>query len=700
MSAGPDPQVDQSQIEQARRQITRLAEEIAHLSEMELAPAEYYGEFLQRLLQALAAPAGAVWLRTPQGNLQLQYQINMRQVGLDRSDNGRQMHDELLRQAAMKGQPLHVPPQSGAGNGEAGKPAAAGNPTDHAILIAPILVDKQTAGLVEVWQDAKRGPDAQRGFLQFIVKMSALAAGYTRNHQLRTMVGQQAVWTQLESFAKQIHGTLNPTEVAYLVANESRRLLECDRVSVGVRQGGRVQVLAISGADVVEKRSNLVQLMRKLFETVQTWGEKLVYSGTKDDTLPPAVNKALDAYLAESNSKLLVVLPQKDDREEKSKRPPRSALMMECFEPAAAPEQMVARLDVIARHATTALYNAVEHRRIPMRFLWLPLAKLQDGLGGKARAILTLVGVAFVLFVAAMVFVPYPLRMEAKGQLLPIKRGQVFATRPGIIKEIMANVQPGKRVAKDQQLFRLFDEQLAREVIGIKTKILIAENTIKGASKDPKDPDRPNTSPDVVQATIELNSLLEQRELLFKRNNAILEEPGHFWVKAPISGIVLTSDFKENLLGRPVKPDQPLLRIGQADMEKKKLSEWEIELRIPQTNIGQVLNAFKRFNDQDLDVDLLVRSEPTASYRGKLPRSQVAFEAVPNRNEQNESEPVVIARVKIDSKDIPPEARIPTSQLLSGIEVSTRIRCGNHAMGYSLFYGVWEFIYEKIIFFF
>jgi hypothetical protein len=32
--------------------------------------------------------------------------------------------------------------------------------------------------------------------------------------------------------------------------------------------------------------------------------------------------------------------------------------------------------------------------------------------------------------------------------------------------------------------------------------------------------------------------------------------------------------------------------------------------------------------------------------------------------------------------------------------VSTRVRCGNRAMGYSLFFGVWEFIYEHIVFFF
>jgi hypothetical protein len=46
VNVGPDPQIDPSQIEQARRQINRLAEEIAQLSEMELSPPEYYGEFL------------------------------------------------------------------------------------------------------------------------------------------------------------------------------------------------------------------------------------------------------------------------------------------------------------------------------------------------------------------------------------------------------------------------------------------------------------------------------------------------------------------------------------------------------------------------------------------------------------------------------------------------------------------------------
>src|SRR5262249_26648011 len=263
---------------------------------MDLPPADYYGEFLKRVLLALAAPAGAVWGRTAQGNLQLQFQINMREVGLDATEEGRESHDELLRQAVLQPRPFSLPPQSSApaGDNETGP----GNPTKYLLLLVPIQLDNQVAGLLEVWQAPDRHPSAIPGFLQFMMRMAELSTRYIRNATMRQLVGQQQLWVQLETFSRQIHNSLNPTEVAYLIANEGRRLIECDRVSIGVRYGKRVKVEAVSGCDVVEKRSNLVQLMRKLFERVLSWGEKLVYTGAKDDSLPPEVLKALDAYLA------------------------------------------------------------------------------------------------------------------------------------------------------------------------------------------------------------------------------------------------------------------------------------------------------------------------------------------------------------------------------------------------------------------
>jgi hypothetical protein len=702
VSVGPNPPVDINQVEQARRQIQRLAEEIAQLSEMELAPAEYYGEFLRRVLQALQAPAGAVWLRTPQGNLQLQYQINMAQVGLDRAENSRAMHNELLRQAHMKGQPGLLWPNSSLGPTENGAPPA-GNPTDYVILLAPILVDKQVAGLVEVWQDPNRGHDAQAGFLQFIIKLAALAAGYTRNHQLRTMVGQEQLWRQLEKYAKDIHGSLNPTEVSYLVVNEGRRLCECDRVAVAIRSGPYADVSAISGADVVEKRSNLVQLMRALFDAVLAWGERLVYSGTKDDALPPGVLNALDAYLAESNSKLLVVMPLRDERETNKKKPARSAIMMECFEPAAAPEQMVARLEIVGKHATAALYNAAEYKRIPMRFLWLPLAKIQEGLGGKARFIITCIALGIVALIACMVFIPYPLKMEAKGQLLPKERAWVFSPMEGHIVEIKEDLKPNMLVANNQELFRVSSNELREKIQELRRDIEANNKSVELLSAVQNRTAEQNL--EMEKARITRDKRRAQLEDLRKRVNAVHDVDGDFWIRAPMEGLILTADFRETLKNRLVRPNEPLIRIGKAHVPN--LEDWEVELKIPQKHIGQVRAAFAYLNVKELDVDMLIISAPTATYSGKLHIDMIAREAVPNRNDNNEPEPVVIARVRIAPKkdangnpDIAKEDLVPRHLLWTGIEVHSRVRCGNHAMGYSLFYGVWEFIYEKIVFFF
>jgi hypothetical protein len=697
VSTGPEPQVDVNLLEQTRRQINRLVEEIAKLSEEDRPPSEYYGQFLQRVLAAVAAPAGAVWVRTPQGHLQLQFQINMRQVGLDASETARQTHDELLRLCAQMGRSQMVPPHSGTGTAEEGKPAP-GNPTDYVILIAPILVDKQVAGMIEIWQDADRNPNAQRGFLEFITRMAELASGYTRNNHLRSMVGQQALWTQLEAFARQIHGSLNPMEVSYVVANEGRRLVDCDRVSVAMRRGKKARIEAISGADVVEKRSNLVRLMASLMDKVLVWGEKLIYQGTKDDSLPPAVLKALDAYLAESNSKLLTILPLKDEREKESKKPPRSALMMECFDPQAAPEQLVSRLEVIGRHATSALYNAAEHRRIPMRFIWAPIAKVQEGLGGKTRAIILAIAAALVVLVGALIFVPYPLKMDAKGQLLPKKRNYVFSPVEAKISEFM--VKPGDSVSEHSLLVVMHDANLEKEMVQL-------EGEFQGAARDvealkvqlqtERDPlGKLRLSADIQSKESVRDAKHAQLKAIRDRVNAVPRKPGFFELRSPINGTVLNSSFLEELTYRTVKPNEPVLRIGD------KTGEWEIELKIPQKHIGQVLQAFEIEPNKDRDVDLVLRSTPTRTYKGKLSRKSIGGEATPNRDEQNEAEPVVIAYVRIEGDDIPEESRLPRGEnlLVTGTEVLAKVRCGNHALGYSLFYGVWEFLYEKVVFFF
>ncbi len=159
-----------------RKRVNRLVEEIAQLVQLNLAPPAYYAELLQRLLAALAAPAGAVWCRTGKENLELQAQANLHCIGLDQSNPSRAMHDELLRQA-FQGQPLLVPPHWHAESTATGR-IPAGNGTGYVVLIAPFFRDRDVARLIEVWQDPERSPEAQRGFLNFLTAMARHASYY------------------------------------------------------------------------------------------------------------------------------------------------------------------------------------------------------------------------------------------------------------------------------------------------------------------------------------------------------------------------------------------------------------------------------------------------------------------------------------------------------------------------------------------
>src|SRR5262245_45460517 len=100
MSAGPDPTRGNAQlIEQERRKLSARLDEVARFCESGMPPPTFYGEMLQRLHDSLAAVAASVWIRTPQGNLQQQFQINLQQVGLDASEESRLSHDSMLRVA-------------------------------------------------------------------------------------------------------------------------------------------------------------------------------------------------------------------------------------------------------------------------------------------------------------------------------------------------------------------------------------------------------------------------------------------------------------------------------------------------------------------------------------------------------------------------------------------------------------------------
>jgi len=710
------------------RQIEEAFEAAGKLAGSNLPPADFYQQFLNRTLSAIDAPAGAVWLRTPQGFLQIACQINLEKVGLETKRGGRQCHNEVLRQVFQAAPPRPMmlgpndrfaPNQGPPAPAEAGAVPAA-NLTDYFALFAPIVTpDKTSMGVLEVFQEPSHDARMYPTFLNYAFQMAGYASQYHQFSNARAASGVERTFAQVEQFARLVHSSLNPTETAYHVANEGRKLIECDRLCVGIRHARRkVTVEAVSGADVVERASTHVRRMRHLMEAVLQWGETLTFKGVKDAGLPPDVSHSLDEYLSESQPKLLVVQPIRDEREKDQSKPARSILVLESFNPPEQTEPLIQRLEVVGKHAAPALYNAAQMKRVPLKFLWWPIAKVQEGLGGKARFYTIGGALLLALVTAAMILIPSPLRMDAKGMMQPAENQNVFAPREGKLVKFL--VKPGDKLLPGDPVAELFDAQLEGEFNQLKQKLreaeakeqndrrLLADQTLAFTQKLQLSIDA-----DLARSTIE--STKNNLRALEVAYNATQARPGWFLARTgqfnpqlrrPIGAskwTVLNDDrARESLVGRTVKPNEPLQRVGNVE------GAWHLDLKIPQRNVGQIMRAFDdpKLHKTDatgrkyLDVDVLLSSMPDTRYLGRLYQDDLAAEAVPNKNEHDENEPVVTAYVKLNLDDIPQEKRIPESQFVSGLEVRTRIRCGDHALGYSLFHGVWEWFYEKVVFFF
>src|SRR5262249_16452486 len=245
-------------VRRLRRQVEHAIEQLAALSGSSLPPAEFYQELLRKGLAGIDAPAGAIWLKTPQGFLQQQCQHDLGKVGLHAKPDGRQAHTQLLRFAFDKKKPGLLGPRMRADGDR-----SAGNPTDYQLALAPILTDENDVlGILEIFQKPNWN---QQDLITYTIHVAGYASNYLRNTSNRKVAGQEQVWTQLEVFSRQVHASLNPTEVAYVVANEGRRMIGCDRISVGIRHGRKVTIESVSGADVVEKASTHIRRMRDLF---------------------------------------------------------------------------------------------------------------------------------------------------------------------------------------------------------------------------------------------------------------------------------------------------------------------------------------------------------------------------------------------------------------------------------------------------
>lgn len=658
-------------------EVPHLLVELTRLLETLPEPAAFFGEFLHKALPELKAAGGALW-GIKEAKLDLLYQVDLAALELDQIDNGWSCHAELIQAAVQKNSALLVPARSGPTL--MGEKVLGGNPTRYALVLAPVEVEQRVVGVLEVWLPTPRDAATRRHLVRLVTEMAGFVAAFLFKLECRALRQQQRLWTQLEAFSRQVHSSLQLGVVAPLVASGARDLAECDQVSVATRLNGTTKVEAVSGAPTLATSSRYLEALRALFDAVLAWGEKLVFQGAADDSLPPTVRAALDGYLAESNSRALVLLPLREPGQAEGDTDCQFGLLADCFEKADDVQAVVQRLGVVGGHAAPALANALCYHRLPWKKATSWLAGPRRGGWHKFWLRAGMVAAAVFLVVGSLTAIRIPLRMEGKGQLLPRDRQTVFAPTNGKIVELKA--QHGDWVEKGQELLFLEDLETQLQVDQLTLKIAFAEQRLallnQQQGKSLSSDDKLALTRERIQQEFELRKALAEREILLHASRDPRKAP----VRAPLSGKVVTFDPHEQLHGKTVKPGEPLLRIART------AGPWEIELFLPESAVGPVREALPDAPD-GLEVDLLLTSHPHQTFKGLLLRTGLGGETTTRDNAA-----VLPVRVQIADRQLLTQLEA----MPVGVEVRARIHCGRHPAGYVWFFDLWEFLHEHLLF--
>ncbi|QDU82107.1 HlyD family secretion protein [Polystyrenella longa] len=665
-------------LHKARNLIKQLAQEIEELVRSPIEPPDFFREFLKRVVQALHAPAGAVWLLDANKQLQLVSDLNLRGIGFYDHPGSLQKNHQLVIQTISTGEAvIHRP-----GNPETPLP------TDHIVILASLQRDGECVGVVEIFQRSDASMGSHSGMLQFVEHLAGLASKFLSKEAVQEQTSVGPIQENYDKFLNDLHRSLDLKQVTATAANDSRRLMNCDRVTLCVKRGRKVTVEAISGQDKVNHRANLVSSLRKLSETVMESREPFAFYGKADD-LPPQLEKLLTTYLQESESRMLLILPllkpdklvrDEDEIAGKIQKKDKLQPLIGCLvieqinesEPRAGVKQYA---DLLEEHVAIALNNSLDHKRIFLLPVWNFIGGIQEWFKGRKLAKTLAIGSAIIAVGCALAFIPWDYRVEGEGRLMPIERRTIFATANAEVEQVLIN--GGEHVKKGQILIELRDKEL--DLTYQKTRKELDSKSVEWTSLETEmgQLNRSGLSnAEQSKKQIELSGQIRSAETVITGLNEqikmLQESREKLHVRSPIDGVISTWQVEQLLLHRPVNWGESLLEVINEN------GPWHLEIEVEEDRYGHLVQAQKELNTETLPVEFILATTPESTYEGEV--QEIATRA----NTSSENTNILQVNIKID------ESALPTVRM--GSEVRVKINCGKKSLGYVLFGDVVEFL--------
>ena len=678
---------------EALDEIDQLLDEIASRAQSTETAEEFHRELLTNSVRALAALGGVIWSRASAGKWVADSKIDAKRQSIFESFADNTAHQAVLNSIASTGEGKLIFPQSATAGGESP------NPTEFLLVCCPIETGSKTGAptgahpsangfqgsspevefLIEVVVRPGGAPSQQQGCLRLLNVFCETAGDFHRLARLRVLEAIASASSVMEQFGYDVHRSLDLNSTAQVVANDGRRLVGCDRVGVAVSRNGRLKLIAVSGVESIENRSNVVRRLEELAQAIVPTGDRFWNSGDSS-ALPPQISRPLTAWREASGARTIAVIPLKNtttDLSDAVDDSPFGALTIERFGAETVDAAFHDRVELVVRQGGQALRNALDHESLPLYRVSRAIQKAQ-WLGSLQRLPKIVTGaILAALIVGLLAVVPADFEIEGKGVLQPSIRRNVFARSDGIVTQIYA--EHSQECREGEVLAEMTRSQLDFESTRVAGEL--ATNRQRHASvQATRLKLNPQTAADrekYNQLTAEETELKEALKSLELQSEILKSQRDDLLVRSPLTGTIITWNVRQLLEARPVQKGQILMEVADRN------GPWELEVDIPDDGIGHVLAAEKE-QRAPLVATFRLATEPGTSYRGEVEKISLSTEVHP-----------------LDKTSVQVTVRINRDEirgLRPGATAIAKIHCGRRPIGYVWFHGLWEMIQKKVLF--
>ena len=492
-----------------------------------------------------------------------------------------------------------------------------------------------------------------------------------------------------------LHSVQVKHEAALVAVNEGRQAIGCERVSLGWAVGQRTKLLAASGHESVNERSNVVQALIRLTNVAIQSGEALNYrfpplkpeegaaiapltnsdsnaaaSNPAQQQVPPEIYRAaIEAYPLGERPQRLLVVPMGDRSNPKTgvtKR--RGALIVEQFRSDSLSDADVQRAVLVAEQVRVALQRTELLASIPFLAFWKRTTETTWLRRAGQLALLLL----FTAGVVALVTVPMEMRLSSDGELLCESRRTVFAAEDGIVREIL--VRHGDTLDAGQKVLVLDNLDLTarhRELSGQLLQTRERQRSLEASRSGQRltERDQLTLQTGLGEAAVAITHLELQLQRMQERIDRLV-------VLAPEAGVVTSWNLDQSLLHRPVRQGDALFQ--QIDPSGR----WAIELNIVEDRSGYVARRMSELAEgEKLTVDFVLATDAETRFTGTV-------RELASRTDLTAAGHIVRAIVDLDPAKSPP--------LRDGTEVNARLNCGPRPVGFVLFRELIEVVFTYL----